>query len=263
MERFGNAERLPANIDIDTQSLEILRAIAHEQRDPAGKRYIFAPNHVEPAAKIRQQTGVADDFPVLKKVLNAVGVRDVRPIARGDTDMHITGPASEKLYHAHRAVWSKAGELVADALPVNINAHESSRNMQSNVGNVMRIVDVLKDKEANIALYPYAKWFTSGTQDISEDTALPEGGFLRAVDEGDPAYETWRNSLKRGAFALSRLTDAPVVPVYVEQREGKWSFRVGEPITLSHEQADNGEEEMARNYVHAMRALKAKAAGRG
>ncbi len=264
IEKFSNIESL----DIDEASRERLVRIVEEQNDSPehpGKRFIFAPNHLTPQEEWRNGLALADDFPVLNKVLREAGIVDNFPVARDDADMKVEGPVSKAVYKAHRAVFSKVGQTVAGSLPMSINSEASSVTKEQNVGNVLDLARVLREKEGNITMYPYGNWYASGEQDFSDDVSLRGDVFMPQVDKGEPGYEEWRASLKRGAFALSWMTGSPVVPVYVENGDGNWVIRIGEPITAptdvpgTTEKEQHGEMEraMAHEYLEQMQAMQA------
>lgn len=256
LERLSNIKEL----DVDDRSLEILQRLAEEQKGPEGKPYIFAPNHLEPENLGRRLSGVSDDFPVLNKVLRDAGFNKNYPVARGDLDIVINS-LTEPLYKAHRKAWTRLGTSIADALPLGVNKYEPSVTQKANAGGIKRIISVLKNREGNITFYPYGNWVPPGAQDFSDEVSMPEGSFAEPAAAGEVGYETWFASVKRGAFALSRMTGSSVVPIYVDVQKGKWKIRVGEaieaPVEVAGERAKTEiEADMANRYVHAMQQLK-------
>lgn len=250
-------------IDLDEGSRQILEKIAKEQKEPDGKRYIFAPNHLKPASAAREQMALADDFPFINKLLKEAGIEKNQPVARGDMDMTVEGVVAGTIYQMHRKAFSKAGEVAVGSIPVSINRNEPTLAQQQNVVPVRKIIETLANREGNITIYPYGNWFESGKQDFSDDVALPAGAFSKQVAMGDDGFDVWRNGIKRGPFAMSRLSGAPVVPVYVEHdaEKGRWTMRVGEPIDAPIDQDESKsprdlDAAMALQYVQLMQQLK-------
>ena len=251
------------SLRLDDESWKRLLDIAKEQEKSDGKRFIFAPNHLIPRDKSREQTAIADDFPVLNKVLREAGITKNIPIQRGDSDMRLDGLLSELVYSAKKSVFSALGRAALDSMPLSINRHESSRTKKDNTVQLRRIVDTLNEKSGNITMYPYGNWFKSGEQDFSDEISMPEGAFVKQKNDGEAGYDEWRTSLKPGVFAIARMTGSPVVPVYIENREGNWSVCVGESIEppqksdiYDRAMSLDIEKEMAMRYMHEMQRMK-------
>jgi len=262
-DRIGKlVERLSdvKDLKVDEQSRERLKKIAEEQEKPDGKRYIFAPNHVKPDSAFRREAALADDFPVVNKVLVASGIVKNYPVARGDGDLPVDGPISRLVYEAHRKVFSALGTHVAGTIPLNINKFDRKFAARKNIPAIRGIRDILEQKVGNITFYPFGNWYGSGEQDFSEATAFPGGTLMKsAKSKGEPEYDAWENSLKRGVFAMSRMTNSPVVPIHVAREGANWTIRVGEPIeTPVGDGKKDIEETMARLYLQQMQTMDAE-----
>src|SRR3989344_4424432 len=248
------------DLRIDDQSRERLKKVAEEQEKPDGKRYIFAPNHVKPDSAFRREAALADDFPVLNKVLVDAGIVRNYPVARGDGDLPVDGPISRLVYEAHRKVFSALGKHIAGTIPLNINKLDRKFAAKKNIPAIRGLRDILEQKVGNITFYPFGNWYGSGEQDFSEATALPSGTFMKAAkSKGEPEFDAWENSLKRGVFAMSRMTSSPVVPIHVARDGANWTIRVGEPIeTPGGDDKKDIEETMARLYLQQMQTMDAE-----
>jgi|GEM_PF-5636174 len=250
------------SLDFNDISKRRLEKIGEEQKDPQASRYVFCLNHVQPHIPWRKEKGLAMDFPVFDKVLREAGVMKTHPFSAADVDMKITGPLSKMQYDAIHKVFSKVGETFIDSVPAAVNRYEPKTTQRHNVPHVLKMISILEKKEGNIAIYPFGTWEASGDQDMSEETAMPKGEFLKPhVAKGEPGFDEWMHALKRGAFMVSRVADAPIIPVYVEDNDGHWIVRVGETIRPSaedkgdREKALKGEEVMAKRYLEEMRAM--------
>ncbi len=240
----------------------------------SGVSSIIAPNHLSPESKIRHQFAIADDFPEMKEIMQLCGIQHIRPVARGDTDMAIGNSLiALTLYKTHTRFWSALGGVFANSLPININRDAPVAAAEHNIKNIRNILRVLQSEKevTNIAIYPYGNWFDSGKQ-VYADTDIPEPNKKHQyLTPSDPGYEEQRNGLKRGAFALSRISNRPLFPVHIQRHNGITYVAVGECI---NPQTDNTEEEitnpqkydaaktreaeysMQKQYLESMRLLK-------
>lgn len=261
MGRFVESLSNIKELTIDEQSRERLKRIVEEQEKPEGKRFIFAPNHVMPESAFRREAALADDFPVLNKALVEAGIVKNYPVARGDGDLPVDSPLSRLLYETHRKIFTALGERVAGTAALNINKFDRKLAAKKNVPGLRRIHDILQQKQGNITFYPFGNWYKSGEQNFSEKTAFPDGHLSKdAKSKGEEGYDEWENRLKRGVFAMSRMTNSPIVPIHVSREGAKWAIRVGEPVeTPQGESKEDMEEIMARTYLRQMQVMDADA----
>lgn len=256
---------LEHNNDIIQDPHNVLPRI--QQLNAEGKHVLFAPNHLKPEKTLHKLMSMADDFGELKRAMKAHGI-DVIPVMRNDLDMPVDTKIQEVIYKTHQKIFAVAGKwMTGGGIPVAINSQDPIGAVQSNVSQAKKIVDTLKEDESdhsqgrNVAIYPYGNWYNSGEQTFETEEALINGdSFAKMPDpKKDPdGFKVWRDSLKKGCFSAARLAQVPIVPVYVERNDKKWTISLGEPIDPPA--ARNDEIETAKSYLEAMRDLKINAA---
>lgn len=285
--RYRSIDEESENIEINKQEYALVGKSLHNLKqvqywNNSGHYCLFAPNHLEPESSWRRQTAVTDDYPALEKVLTEYGIQKLRPVARGDMDMEIgNDPVKLKVYELHAKLWSLMGKAAANTLPIHINRVEHSIAARQNVGKLKHIIRTIKgdreknlgrgymdfskvlrgDGRSNVAMYPYGNWFKPGEQEFHDTDIWPHS---MEVPEGkEPGemegFELWRRSMKRGAFTVARLSEAPLVPIYVTRFEGKFYFNVGKPIdtaSLENEKPSETDYRIQQEYLAEMRTLK-------
>ena len=203
---------------------------------------IFAPNHVSPNSKIRENLALAEDFPKLKELLQQYGL-DSRVVFRGDGDIEVGKSRIMKMiYETHRKIFSALGRAVSGGIPLAINAKEPELAMRRNIPSIKEILKTTKKK--NLTIYPYGNWFKSREQKYDEQPA--DTGFVPMKE-----FEKWRTSLKSGFVRIAKLTKAPIMPIYVDNTDGIWRFTFGELIWVDKKESN---EEVAQRYLDQMKA---------
>ena len=244
-------EKLSGIKNLRIEGRENLEAIA--TLNAQGRTVIFAPNHIAPQgtlATLRRNSAFADDFPVLNKVLEDAGINS-KIIARGDTDMEVGQSKINKIiYNTHRRIFSALVKLITGGIPVAINARDPGYASQVNMPAVRVIFSALKN--TNLTIYPYGNWFESEEQTFEENDDLQDGNFVDIKD-----FDQWRKSLKDGFIKIAKKSGTPIIPIYVENKNGEWCIVFGKPIMPDKKSANN---DLAKRYLAAMRELKAKSA---
>lgn len=209
-----------------------------------GQRVLFAPNHVRPNSKVKQQIAMAEDYPKFKKVLKELGMNSA-VVFRGDGDMEVgKSKVMRFIYDIHRKIFSALGRVVSGGgVPLSINAKEPKLAMGRNVTSIKEMFSTLKEK--NLTIFPYGNWFPAREQkfeDLQTDDFVPMGD-----------YEKWRQSLKSGFIRIAKRTKSPIVPVYFDNTDGHWKMEFGEPMEVD-EKDDN--LEVGREYLQTMQAMR-------
>jgi hypothetical protein len=242
------SESIKPKEQIEVSGREILDQI--RELNEKGKHVIFAPNHVLPQQKWRADMALATDYPVLHAFLKDHGI-DSFPIRRNDLDAEVGDSRIRKtIYRGHKEVFDLLGKIYAGGVGFAINNKEPYLAVRENMKATKTLIK--KTEEGNPILYPYGKWYETGSQQFTDNIALDGDSFVPLVDTPDE-YERWRNSLKGGAFKLSRITRAPIVPVYVEQKGDQWIIRFGSMIDPPQDK--NSTVKTAQKYLEAMRSL--------
>jgi hypothetical protein len=241
LERLSNIQKLTVE---GNEHLDEVRRLNAE-----GRHCIFAPNHLQPQgalAAIRKQSALADDYPVLSKVLADHGIHS-RVVVRGDTDMKVGESRVRRfLYETHRRMFSAVGRSTG-GVPMSLNTAEPGMTSVANTRSVKDMEHAL-DTE-NLTLYPYGNWFKTGEQKFDVQADMEGGNKFVKKSEG---MEKYRMALKRGFIFLSRQKQAPIVPVYVRNDAGHWTVRFGAPMLARDKQDD---VEVAKAYLDVMRGL--------
>ena len=228
----------------------------NEKQEDERRFVIFAPNHIEPNSKVRKILAFAEDFPRLESVLSVQGL-ETSLLFRGDGDMEI-GDSFLKgfLYNTHRKIFSALGRAYIGGIPLAINAKEPGKAIAKNIPAMREVMTTLKKK--NLTIYPYGNWFPAGEQKF-EELAAATTIAARRVAPGEDGFvskdnfEDWRKSLKSGFIRIAKRTGAPIVPVYVDNTDGKWSMNFGELIYVGK---NDDIVKVGEAYLKEMRKLR-------
>jgi hypothetical protein len=228
-----------------------------KEMNARGVQVMFAPNHVQPNSKIRQNLAMAEDYPRFRGVLKKLGL-STAVVFRGDTDMEIGKSRVRRLiYDMHRKIAAWIGRVYSGGgIPLAINKKEPEMAAMRNLPALRKIGEVMK--KGNLTMFPYGNWFEARKQEFNDLDGRED--FVSMKD-----YEQWRESLKPGFIQLARKNKAPVVPVYFDNTGGKWVMQFGEPMEVpelpgGYSRAEQKKEDLAvaRKYLEQMQVMRGR-----